>query len=110
MGWTVERATRDDVVKRQVGPFTTVSGNTVAAEQHHRSGSEDWFLYAVYNEQNELVEKRIQVTIWDGRAHKDMGEEVHPFYVGCPVEWFDDVPVRCEKWREHVQQAAAVAT
>ena len=92
MGWTSNDGGRENVTKRQRGPFKTVSGNTVTATKHHRTGNEDWFLYEVRSAEGVVTEKSIMVTLWEGGAHKDMGLECHPYCYGCPLEWLDEVP------------------
>ena len=106
MGWTGERASRDEVVNRQAGPWKSLEGWIVRATKQHRSGDEDWFLYEVRDQDGSLREKFIQVTVWESGMHKEMSEACAPYFFGCPVEWFDEV--RQPKlfsdfnWREQV--------
>lgn len=105
MGWTSNDGGRENVTARQM-KFSTVSGKTVTATKHHRTGNEDWFLYEIRDAEGAVVEKRIQVTVWEGGAHKEMGEEMGPYFYGCPVEWLDEVPEGNAKWRQTVRALA----
>jgi hypothetical protein len=90
MGWTAGDGGRTKVTAEQMKPWVTVSGKTITPLKHHRHGEEDWFLYEV-RDASGAVEKAIQVTIWDGDYHKEMGAECHPYYYGCPVSWLKEV-------------------
>jgi len=63
MGWTTEHASRDEVVKRESGPWQAVEGATVTAVKHSRSGNEDWFLYQVEKD-GKVDHKFISVMVW----------------------------------------------
>jgi hypothetical protein len=109
MGWTTEHATRDEVVTREIGPWKSVEGATVTAIKHSRTGDEDWFLFQAEKD-GKVAEKFIMVMIWEQGAHKEIDEACHPFYYGCPVEWFDEVPLpkygTAEAWRDEVRRRA----
>lgn len=92
MGWTGERATRNEVTKRQAGKQFFVNGAYTIALKQHRHQDEDWFLYQVFNAAGQPTEKFIGLTIWENGMHKEMDETVGPYYFGVPVEWLDEVP------------------
>jgi hypothetical protein len=113
MGWTTEHASRDEVVKRESGPWQAVEGATVTAVKHSRSGNEDWFLYQVEKD-GKVDHKFISVMVWEDGAHKEIDEACGPYYYGCPVEWLDEVPApkgdSAATWRAEVRRRATPKT
>lgn len=106
MGWTSNDGGRENVTKRQRQPWTTVSGNTVTVLKHHRHKDQDWFLCEVRDPAGNFVSKSIQLTVWEGGAHKEMSAAMHPYYYGCPVSWLDEVPEENATWRAAVRSLA----
>jgi hypothetical protein len=102
MGWTTEQAPRMDVVANHKGPYTASSGNRYECVEHHQTRQEDWFLFRKTTPTGEST-LFIEVMVWDGGSHKEMGAIEHPYYYACPVEWLDMVPVENEEWRVKVR-------
>lgn len=117
MGWTTEHTSRDEVVKRESGPWQAVEGTTVTALKHSRTGNEDWFLYQVEKD-GKVDHKFISVMVWEDGAHKEMDEVCGPYYYNCPVEWLDEVPQPdhtyaagyASGWRAEVRRRATPKT
>jgi len=91
MGWSGNHD-REKYVADYLKGFTTSDGEKVTFRKHHKSGAEDWFILD-WEKQDGTKGSIITMMLWDGGMVKHMDETAHPYYYGCPVAWFDEVPL-----------------
>src|SRR5260221_79591 len=81
MGWTSGDGGRAKVVAEHRERREFAGGVTRETIAHHACGTEDWFQVRVSNTDG-VRTRYIYVMVWEDGWHKEMSEEMHPYYYG----------------------------
>jgi hypothetical protein len=126
MGWDFTKgSTKREIVAEVLAEYRNSEGvaSRVIAHREVNKPGETPVLYVVREFFSEALQKRVggyievvlldkqtksKVCDWSGWGYKRMGEDEHPYYYDCPLEFLDLIPTdnaSALDWRDRVRQA-----
>ena len=108
MGWLFRsNTTRQDIVDELIR-FEENEHGIWETLRHSLRGNVLWSIVLWTEKKSGVSRKVICCHLLEGSGHswgyKSMDEAMGPYYYTCPISYFKDVPVACQKWRDEVKK------